>query len=328
MGNPKSSTSLTSGRRRRDIWLLRAVALIITLLLWVTVLGGKKIEITKKVNLDFQIPANFVISNQVPSEVTFRVTGPRAFLKEFQERSITIPINLKNSQEGDYEVVIQEDMLEIPLGLRVTAISQSSMTVKLDKLTTKRVPVRAVFREDLSEVKIRSVTVQPSTVEILGPRNRLKNIEAVPTESISMGLDNLQEAIVAKITTNDFPGVRLAEEGQVVEVSVETDGTPPRRLLKDISVKVKMNRNGQLLPIPLEPRGIKIRPRTVNIYVEGAKSRIDNLSAQDIEVWAELKALKAGVYRSRLVWTLPPDVRVVRRSSDWVEIVVPVEGVE
>src|SRR5690606_14263656 len=87
-------TNAALARRRRDLWLLRAVALVITLLLWVTVLGGKKVEVTKRVTLDYQYPKNFIIANQVPSEVTFRVSGPRAFLNEFQERPVSIPINL------------------------------------------------------------------------------------------------------------------------------------------------------------------------------------------------------------------------------------------
>ena len=313
-------------RRRRDIWLLRAVALVITLLLWVTVLGGKKIEMTKRVTLDYQVPKNFVISNQVPLEVTFRVSGPRAFLKEFEERPITIPINLRTSQEGDYEVTIREDMLEIPIGLKVTAISQSIIPVKLDHLSTKRVPVRAVFKEDMPELRIRSVTLQPSTVDIVGPRGRLRNIEAVPTEPISASLETLKDAFVAKINLNDFPGVRFADlDQQQVEVSINTDGSPPRKWVKDVPVLVRLTRNGRNQKIDTDRLKTRIRPDSVNLYLEGSQSRLDSLKDGDIEVWAEVSDVNPGVHRSRLVWSLPPDLHLVKRSTDWVEVVIPVK---
>lgn len=35
-------------RARRDTWLLRGAAFVISVMLWMTVLGGKKIEMTKK----------------------------------------------------------------------------------------------------------------------------------------------------------------------------------------------------------------------------------------------------------------------------------------
>src|SRR5690606_13510160 len=97
------------GHTRKDVWLLRAVALVISIILWMTVLGGKRIEITKTVSLDYQIPEHLVVSNQAPKEVSFRVAGPRAFLKEVEERSMSLPIDLRSAKPGDYEVVIRPD---------------------------------------------------------------------------------------------------------------------------------------------------------------------------------------------------------------------------
>ena len=325
---PKASTSTSIAtalqRSRRDLWLLRGVALVISVLLWVTVLGGKKIEMTKRISLDYQLPKGLVIANQVPREVTFRVAGPRAFLKELQERSVTIPIDLSKGRPGDYEVVVREDMLDVPLGLRVVSISQSSIPLKLDKVASKRVPIRAVFSGQLpSDMKVKTVTLKPSTVEIQGAVSRLQSIDVVPTEAISLSPNSLKQDLEVNLSIADLPGVSVADEDKVVQASIEIEGSLTRRLFHKILIGVKVGTGNTAKFVDAAGLGIRLRPDRVNFLLEGANKVIESLRDSDIEVWAEIPQLKGGTYKSRLVWRLAPDVRVVRRSSDWAEVVVP-----
>lgn len=312
-------------RNRKDFWLLRGIAAVISLLLWITVLGGKKVEITKRVALDYQLPKDLTISNQAPREVTFRVSGPRAFIRELEERALSIPIDLASAKVGDYEVLVREEMLDVPIGLKVVSVSQTTIPLRLDRLASKRVPVRVVFGGQLPEgLKVVSVTSKPSTVEVKGASSRLSTLEAVPTEPLAISPNSLKQEFDAKLSLEDLPGLIIDDNQRVVHVVAELEGSLSRRWFKSIEVGLKVRQGSQVKAVTdAAAIGIRVRPKVVNFLLEGPENLVASLKETDIEVWAEIPELKRGAFRARLDWRLPPEVRVVRRSSDWIDVTVP-----
>jgi len=311
-------------RARRDIWILRGVALIISILLWITVLGGKRVEIEKRVTLDYLLPKNLVIANSAPKEISFRVVGPRAFLKEIEDRAMTIPIELSNVVPGDYDVAIREEMLDLPLGLRVTSVSQRAIPLKIDRVAGKRVPVRSVIPAQLPDgIKVSSVTLKPSTVEVRGAYSRIQTIDAVPTEPIFLTPNALRQEFDVKLSLADFPGVMVDEASKIVHVVVDLEGSVSRKWFRGLAIGVKLGTGRDAQPVDLAARGLRVRPGQVNFLLEGPDSVVNVLTEREIEVWAEVAALKPGSQRARLDWRLPPEVRVVRRTADYVEVVSP-----
>jgi YbbR domain-containing protein len=311
-------------RTRKDLWLLRAVALVISILLWITVFGGKMSEATKKVTLDYQLPKNMVMANQVPHEITFRVQGPRAFLKDYQDRAISIPIDLTNNRPGEYEVIINEEMLGVPLGLKVVSISQSSVPIRLEHMGTKRVPVRAVFGGQLPEgLKINNITFKPSTVLVRGALSKLPSIDSVPTEPITLSPNSLRQELDVNVSLSDLPGIQVDDQGQTVHVSVELEGELSRRWVRKIPVGIRVGSGPNAKFVDVDQLGIRVKPESVSFLLEGVDKIVQGLRPSELEVWAEIPRLKGGTYKARLDWKLPPEIRVVRRSSDYVDVVVP-----
>ena len=308
----------------RELWILRLVSVIISILLWITVMGGKRHELSKVVNLDYQLPPSLLIANQVPREVTYRVVGPRAFLNEFQDKPVSISLDLTRARVGDYEIVLREDMLDIPLGLKVASISQSVISVKLDKPATKRVPVRAVFSGMLPEgSKVKNITLKPSTVEITGAASRLNTIDNVPTEPIPLVTSGLKQKFDVSLDITDVPSVTLADNDKTVDVLVEIDGTMISRWFRNLPVQVRVGTGVNAKAVDPVSLGIFLYPKVINILVEGQQAMIEEMKDFDIAVWAEVPALKKGKFKAPLGWTLSPDVRVVRRSADSIEVTVP-----
>lgn len=312
-------------RSRRDLWLLRAIAAVISLLLWITVLGGKKMEISKKVALDYQLAKDLVVASDPPREVTFRISGPRAFIREIEEKPMSIPIELGQARAGDYEVQIQENMLDVPLGLKVISVSQSTIALRLDRVATKTVPVRTYFPPGGPEgLRVISVTSKPSTVELRGPQQRLAALESVPTEAITLSSNSLRQEFEVKLDLKDLPGVTLEDGQPIVHVVAELEGSLSRKWVREIPVGLRVKGRGAPRTIP-EPAslGIRMRPGNVAFLLEGPEPIVSKLRAGDVEVWAEIPELKAGSHRARLAWRLSPDLRVVKRSTDWAEVTVP-----
>jgi YbbR domain-containing protein len=312
-------------RTRRDLWLFRFVALIIAILLWLTVLGGERFEINKVVFLDYQVPEHLVISNSAPREIVLRVAGPQAFIKDYEARRITRTVDLTKAQQGEYEVPLHEAMFDLPLGLHMISVSQSSVTVRLDRAAWKRVPVRAAFVGTLPEgFRVTSVTLKPSTIEVRGPETRLRSLDSLSTEGITLASDSLIQEFDTKISLRDHPGLLIDEQQQVVNVTVQLEGSLARRSIDKIPVRVRLEggaSNRRILN--LRSNGIQLTPSEVTFLLEGPEEIMKDLSRQSVDVWAEIPELREGIQRVRLDWGLPPGVRVVRRSSDWVEVSIP-----
>jgi YbbR domain-containing protein len=306
----------------KDQWILRAISLAIAVILWITVLGGKRIEITKNVSLDYQLPTGIVIANTVPKEIVFRIVGPRIFVKEFQDRNVALPVDLKNAKVGEREFLVRESVLDLPLGLKVSSVSQTVIPIRLDRVAIKRVPVRPNINQNLTEgFKVKSVTVRPSLVEIRGAQSRVNIIEALPTDPITLLSGTLNQELISNLDLRDYTGIQLADVDKSVTVSVELEGELSRKWIKGIPVEIKVK--GGPPKTDLNTLGVRVRPAKVSLLVEGPERTLSGLSEKDIQIWAELPELAEGRYSSKLVWKLSPDLRVIKRTSDAVEIVVP-----
>lgn len=312
------------GRRQKDIWLLRGVALVISILLCLTVMGGKRVEVLKKVPIDYQLKKGLIIANQAPTEITVRVLGPRAFMKGFQDRHTAITVDLTKLQPGDFDIPIKESMVDVPLGIKVLSISQSNLAVRIDYLASKRVPIRAVFAPSLGDsLKVKSVTFKPSTVEIQGSRSRLVSIDVIPTEPINLAPDNFSQEVEVKLSTADFPGIVIRDTDRIVQGVIELEGELARKWFSRIPIGIKIGSGAQAKFLDFAHLGIKIKPEYASFLLEGSVKVVSALKEHDIEAWVELSQVKGGVFRSKLVWRLSPDVRVVKRNTDWVDVVIP-----
>ncbi len=311
-------------RVRRDTWLLRIAALVISIMLWISVLGGKRVEITKTISLEYPVPKNFVISNPAPKEITIKAIGPRAILKEYETREIvaTVPIA---PVLGESTYQIEEEALNLPLGIKVREVIPPVIPVRLERIVPKRVPIRAVFSGQLPDgIKVVSVTLKPSTVEIRGAPSRLSTIDAIPTEPITPSPNSLRQDFDVKLSVSELPGVILDEQSRYVHVVAELEGSLSRKWFKDIPVGLKVGIGRNAKQVDSAGLGIRIRPQVVSFLIEGPETMISRLKASDLDVWAEVPSpLRGGSYKSRLDWRLAPELRVVRRSTDMVDVVVP-----
>jgi YbbR domain-containing protein len=309
---------------QKDLWILRAVALFIAIILWMTVLGGKRIEITKTVGLDFQVPPGLIIANSVPKELTFRITGPRAFVKEFLDRNIVIPVDLKNAKIGDVEYFVKESSLDLPIGLKVVSVSQTQIPLKIDRIAIKRVPVSASFGSNLTDgFKIKNVTLKPSTVEIRGAQSRVQMIEALPTDSIVLLSGSLHQEVLSTLDLRDYAGLQIAESDKSILVSVELEGELSRKWVKNIPVDVRVKTGALNDSVEVKSLGVRVKPARVSLLIEGPEKILSELEPSTIQVWAEIPTLKGGAVSTKLVWKLAPELRVVKRSTDSVEVLVP-----
>lgn len=124
------------GRAWRD-WLLengsyKLVALFVTLILWVTILGRRDFVVEREMDIEFLIPRALAIAqgNHV-RRVSVKVSGPRMAINKFKLNPGTITVDLGKSQVGAVRAVITPRNVEVPFGVKVLSVQPDVINLTL-----------------------------------------------------------------------------------------------------------------------------------------------------------------------------------------------------
>ena len=109
----------------------KLVALFVTLILWVTILGRRDVVLSKDVDLEFLLPRDLVIVENIERRVQVKVAGPRAALKKFQANPGALTVDLSRYPRGPVRAVINPKLVDVPFGVKVLAISPEYLDVTL-----------------------------------------------------------------------------------------------------------------------------------------------------------------------------------------------------
>ena len=128
------------------IWIFengsyKLVALFVTLILWVTILGRRDFVEARDMELDFLLPQGVAVSETgLVRKVSVKVSGSRMALKRFKQAPGGIAIDLSKSQVGPIRVVITSRSVDTPPGVRVVSIAPD--VINLSLVPTGAVPSR------------------------------------------------------------------------------------------------------------------------------------------------------------------------------------------
>ena len=200
----------------------KIVALLITLILWVIILGSKEAAVIKTVATEYLLPRDMVVTNNVPREVAFRVIGPRLALKKFSENSEPLTIDLTSAIEGLTTVRIHPDSINVPPGLRVTSVSPSIITPKLEKSITKSIPIQVTTTGKLpSGINVVSLKADPPQWQVSGTRASVEGTSVVKTTPLD--LTNVRSSLTQELAlVIDEPGIQKQKNAKVkVELIVK-----------------------------------------------------------------------------------------------------------
>jgi hypothetical protein len=111
----------------------KLVALFVTLILWVTILGRRDFVLTKDMEIEFLLPrAIAVAESNRERRVTVKVSGPRVALKKFAANPGTITIDLgRQAEPGPIKAIITPRNVEVPFGVKVLSVTPDTINVHL-----------------------------------------------------------------------------------------------------------------------------------------------------------------------------------------------------
>ncbi|MFK5926847.1 MAG: CdaR family protein [Desulfuromusa sp.] len=204
-------------------WTLKLISLILALLLWMFIMGERRLEVGYRVPLELQnIPKELMVANEIPSQVDVRVSGPRTLQMKVSPNDISIIVDLTDLRPGLTTFKRLEERLNLPSGLRVTRLSPSFIDLKLERIKQKLVPIKiALTGEPLSGFEVASVKVVPDEVLIEGAETELKSVSEVITEEVDLnGVNEGFSLIVPLVYRGSYTHFK---DEKTTEVQVEIE---------------------------------------------------------------------------------------------------------
>ncbi|MGD1146929.1 MAG: CdaR family protein [Thermoanaerobaculaceae bacterium] len=171
------------------------------------------------------VPAETVITSEVPRFLSLRVRGPLSRLRSLDQAQTGVVIDLRGVGEGDHEFAVETRNVIVPGGVEVLAVAPSQVPLRLERMGRRRVPVKPnVSGEPAAGMVVGIVATEPQTVVVSGPRLQLERLQAVPTDPVSIdGADSPVDTFVA--VRSPRPLMRIVEP---LAVRVIVEITPGR----------------------------------------------------------------------------------------------------
>lgn len=175
------------------------------------------------------VPAEMVITSEVPRTVSLRIRGPLNHLRALDPANTGVVVDLRGASEGEHEFEVEARNVAVPEGMNVLAVSPSQLPLRLERVVRRRLPVRVhVVGEPAPGLGVIGVAVEPATAVVSGPRLQLEALHGVATDPVNVD----------------------GAEGSVETVSTVRSPHPLMRVIEPLAVHVTVT----LAPVRPEPR--------------------------------------------------------------------------
>src|SRR3989338_4774748 len=281
----------------------KLISLLLAIGFWFYVVGEESIEITKTIPLEVRTPSekiSLVKSSTSFLEATFKM--PRHLLSVISSEDIKANHDVASVQKaGDYTFNVSEKDFSLPSPeIRVTKIFPSSVTVTLDEVIVKKLPIRVDLVGEPAygyRVDQGAVELDPNAVLVEGPKAILEKMDAVETEPIQ--LVGRVRAFRRKVAIRKVAEVKVVGEG-VSDVQIPVHAEFAEKELTDVPVKP--------LGIPWEGHYVKLGIERLSLVLKGPRVILDPLELKDILAYVDVEGLKSGAHEVPLQLILPPDL--------------------
>ena len=174
---------------REHVWhnfSLKLVSLLAAVLLWAAVTREPMAEVAIQVPLEFQnAPEQLEISTETIPQVQVRVRGPVREVRDLSPSEVHAFIDLTQARPGERTYDLNAKRIHLPQGVEFVQAVPSQMRLTLDERMSRKVDIKArVIGSFLPGYRLENVTVNPSTVTIIGPSAHVRSVEAAVTDPV------------------------------------------------------------------------------------------------------------------------------------------------
>lgn len=277
-------------------WLMKLVALIITLALWfgVTGLRAPSTRRLQNIPLNLRVSNNIEVTNSPVTEVDIVVTGDKRKIDALNSRDLVVSLDLTDVQAGERTVQIMPGnvMVELPSGVKLEEVQPNKIPVKLETVEEREITVRAETEGSVAEgFEIYSQTPLPLKVRVRGPSSFIKSLNSISTEKINID------------------GRRTDFTAQQVPLNVVNPKVTLLDTVVDVAFRIGEKRIERLFMVSAETEeGVK----KVKVILYGARTLLEGVTSENLRV--EFVKTESGESKPRVILPAELDGKVEIRE--------------
>ena len=237
-------------------WQYRILAVILALLCWYLVTGREKVETWLEIPVELaDMPQDLRIRDGLKTRIDVRVRGSKSMIRGLDPKQLGYLLDLSGLSQG--ENIITFDPKNIPLSgpLEVTEIKPPRMTLHVDGLMEKKMPVNPVWKGRLdADYRLVDASAMPFRVALSGPESVLEKMKNVSTLAVQVNSTTPE-------TFSSMVGLSLPQDVEARPDKVEVK----------LVFEVKKKKVWVKIPVKAVPEKVKnvsIRPKVVQLHVE------------------------------------------------------------
>ncbi len=281
---------------------LKILSLLIAFGLWTFVnFGERDTEESLKVPLELRnIPAHLMLTSPRVDFVDVRVSGPRTLLGRIDRNRLTMALDLNGIRPGNPAVFrIETEMLNLPRGVRALRINPAQVTLELERVGHKSVPVHVRLVGKLpADLQLADTKVSPDTVQVTGPASDVEDVQRANTEALD--ISDATAGTIERELPLESAGEYLSFSANRVAAQVRLEEVTVVREFKRVRVDV---RNAAF-----EHR---VTPDAVRVIVRGPKRVVSDLELEGGAIYVDAEDLAVGEHTVKPAAELPPGVGLV-----------------
>jgi YbbR domain-containing protein len=292
---------------------LKAVAVGVAALLWTAVGGEKIVERSLQVPLELEnLPDAIELVGETPGAINVRVRGTSTSLGRLTTGDVKAVIDVATARPGRNWFHVSPDLVSAPFGVEVSYAGPATVPLNFERQLTRTVPVKPDVEGDAAPgYEVRGVTVEPATVEVIGPESALRELTGAVTEPIELKASaaTVRERVAIAILNSE---ARLRSPQEAV-VTVDIRPVRTERSIGGVPVRMQQLQANQRA---------QSAPPNVLVTVRGDGDALRSLGAGDIEASVDLKGLGAGRYTLPVRVAPSPLFGVVRIDPPQVQVTI------
>lgn len=301
--------AVSASRRLRGSNIgLRILAVVLAIGLWIFVNAGERGSVESlTVPISYaSLPPGMVIVNHPPAQVKIDVTGPRTLLSLLDPERLTLKIDLRSIAAGQSEYKIYPAMFNVGRNTAVTSISPDQLSLDIDRLVTRDVPVHLAVQNKVAPgYTISSVDINPPNVTVVGPSRYVAPLTSVSTEPFNLkGLTAETNRSVEIVPSDPTLGLSTGH----VDVRVNVTEAIADREFRAVDVEVKDS-----------DFKYRVEPKQATLTIRGPAVKLAGLAPKGL-AYVDANGLAPGSHELPLKVTVPDGMQLVRQSPDKVRL--------
>ena len=307
--------SLSSIRRPKN-WVLKLLSFLFALFLWYFVVGEDKVDMNVTIPVEIvNLPRNLVISNQFKKQLEVTVSGPRSLIRGMTDQHISRTIDLSKATPGTVLMQNNPESISLPRGLSILRIQPPSLTLLLDRLIKKELPIKPVLVGTVNnDFRLESVTAEPPILEISGPQSILSQEEILTTSPID--INGITQSSVRQIPLALRPEIADLIGEPVVAVRIKLADLQKEIEIRDVPVDLDIAGGKQTEII------YKLNPPVVNLTAELPQRMLREPQELNKIFHARITPVlfKAGNHKLKVTIEGLPNAKILSVSPDTVTL--------